>query len=111
MVLVGFTLVWHYELGATGRIHVGITLATLAALIGAAALSRWSWPVALGASIVIVIAAAWALTVVFDMSAMAAGAAADIATLNGNWRRWSRARAAAGRKSFACARREGSLRC
>ena len=77
VVLVSFTLVWHYELGATGSIHVGITLATLAALIGAAALSRWSWPVALGTSITIVIAAAWALTVVFDMSAMAAGAAAE----------------------------------
>jgi uncharacterized membrane protein YeiB len=50
IVLVGFTLVWHYELGTTGQIHVGITVATLVALIGAVALSRWSWPLALGTS-------------------------------------------------------------
>lgn len=75
MVLVGFTLVWHHELGATGQIHIGITIATLIALIGAAVLSRWSWPLALGASTAIVIAAAWALTIVFDMTAMAAGPA------------------------------------
>lgn len=75
MVLVGFTLVWHHELGTTGQIHIGITVATLIALIGAATLSRWSWPLALGTSTAIVIIAAWALTVVFDMSAMAAGAA------------------------------------
>lgn len=75
IVLVGFTLVWHYELGTTGRIHVGITAATLVALIGAVALSRWSWPLALGTSTAIVIAAAWGLTVIFDMTAMAAGVA------------------------------------
>ena len=75
MVLIGFTLVWTYELGSTGRLHVAITAATLVALIGAAVLSRWSWRLALVAWLVIVVAAAWGLTVVFDVSAMAAGAA------------------------------------
>src|SRR5678816_2085168 len=61
MVLIGFTLVWTYELGSTGRLHVAITAATLVALIGAAVLSRWSWRLALVAWLVIVVAAAWGL--------------------------------------------------
>ena len=75
MVLLGFTLVWTYELGSTGRLHVGITAGALVALIGAAVLSRWSWRLALIAWLLIVVVAALALTIVLDMSAMAAGAA------------------------------------
>ena len=141
MVLIGFTLVWTYELGSTGRLHVAITAATLVALIGAAVLSRWSWRLALVAWLVIVVAAAWGLTVVFDVSAMAAGAAHEYreaqrllaAIVAGAWflrttplgravyatgsspevgsSQSSPARAAPGRTSFACARKADLATC
>lgn len=77
MVLLGFTLVWTYVLGSTGRPHVAITATSLAALIGAAVLSRWSWRLALVAWLAIVVAAVCGLTVAFDTSTMAAGVAEE----------------------------------
>ncbi len=75
LVLVGITLLWSYQLGTTGRVHVGITVSAAVALIGAVALSRKNWMLALYAWITVVVAAGCALTFVFDTSEMAAGLA------------------------------------
>ena len=77
LVLLGITLLWAYQLGATGRPHVVITVSAAIALIGAVQLSRKSWTLALGAWIAVVVAAGWGLTVAFDTSTMGAGGARE----------------------------------
>jgi uncharacterized protein len=77
LVLLGITLLWIYQLGATGRAHVGITVSAAVALIGAVALSRKSWALALCVWTAVVVAGGCALTVVFDPSTMGAGNALE----------------------------------
>jgi uncharacterized protein len=77
LVLLGITLLWAYQLGATGRPHLVITVSAAIALVGAVALSRKSWTLALCAWTSVVVAGGYALTVAFDVSTMGAGAAQE----------------------------------
>jgi uncharacterized protein len=77
LVLLGITLLWAYQLGATARPHLVITVSAIVALVGAVALSRKSWTLALCAWTAVVVAGAYALTVAFDVNTMGAGAAQE----------------------------------
>lgn len=75
LVLLGITMLWGYQIGSIGRIHIGITLLTLAMLICTVLLSRKSWPLALWTSTAVVVAAACTITWAFDSNTMAASIA------------------------------------
>ena len=78
LILLGTTVIWHYQIGSLGDISIVITALTIAALsLSLALLWRKNWRIALAVWIGIVLAAGLILTLRFNFSAGGENAASE----------------------------------